>query len=112
MKTPRIAVAGMGYWGKNLVRVFQELGALEGVCDSSPAVTKTVEQDCKGVRYYREFSGVLTRADIDAVALATPAVTHFEMAKAALLAGKDVYVEKPLAIEKRQGAELVAIASA
>src|SRR5436309_6455195 len=112
MKTPRIAVAGMGYWGKNLVRVFHELGALEGVCDSSPAVTKTVEQDYKGVRYYREFSGVLTRADIDAVALATPAVTHFEMAKAALLAGKDVYVEKPLAIEKRQGAELVDIASA
>src|SRR5256885_15389697 len=102
MKAPRIAVAGMGYWGKNLVRVFHELGALEGICDSSPAVAKTVEHEYKGVRYYPEFKGVLASSDIDTVALATPAVTHFEMAKAALLAGQEVYVEKPLAVGKRQ----------
>ncbi|HKQ38074.1 MAG TPA: Gfo/Idh/MocA family oxidoreductase, partial [Verrucomicrobiae bacterium] len=82
------------------------------VCDSAPAVQKTLEQDYKGVRYYREYGAVLAEPEIDAVALATPAVTHYEMAKAALLAGKDVFVEKPLAVEKRQGAELVELAQA
>ena len=110
MKSLRVAVAGMGYWGKNLVRNFHELGALQGVCDSAPAVEKSLEQDYKGVRYYREYEAVLANAEIDAVALATPAVTHYDMAKAALVAGKDVFVEKPLAIEKRQGAELVELA--
>jgi UDP-2-acetamido-3-amino-2,3-dideoxy-glucuronate N-acetyltransferase len=112
MKASRVVVAGMGYWGKNLVRNFHELGVLHGVCDSAPAVEKTIEQDYKGVRYYRDYSTALAAPDIDAVALATPAVTHYEMAKAALLAGKDVFVEKPLAIEKRQGAELVDLAQA
>ena len=109
MRTPRIAVAGMGYWGKNLVRNFHELGALHAVCDSSPAVAKAVE-DYKGVQYFRDYSAVLVSSEVDAVALSTPAVTHYEMAKAALLAGKDVFVEKPLAVEKRQGAELVELA--
>jgi UDP-2-acetamido-3-amino-2,3-dideoxy-glucuronate N-acetyltransferase len=112
MKTVRVVVAGMGYWGKNLVRNFHELGALEGVCDSASTVEKTLEQDYKGVRYYREYSAVLANPEITAVALATPAVTHYEMAKAALLAGKDVFVEKPLAVEKRHGAELVELAKA
>lgn len=102
----------MGYWGKNLVRNFHQLGALHGVCDSAPAVEKSLEQDYKGVRYYRDYRAVLSAPEIAAVALATPAVSHYEMAKAALDAGKDVFVEKPLAIEKRQGAELVDLAQA
>ena len=111
MRTVRVAVAGMGYWGKNLVRNFHELGALRAVCDSSPTVEKALKE-YKGVQYLREYDAVLASSDVDAVALATPAVTHYEMAKAALLAGKDVFVEKPLAIEKGQGAELVEVAKA
>ena len=106
----QIAVVGMGYWGKNLVRNFHEIGALASVCDSHAAVEALVAQNYKGARYCSDYSEVLADASIRGVALATPAVTHFDMAKRALLAGKDVFVEKPLAIEVSQGEELVRIA--
>ena len=100
----------MGYWGKNLVRNFSELGALSVVCDANVAVEAVLARDYPGVRYCRDFSSVLSDPTISAVALATPAVTHYELAKAALEAGKDVYVEKPLAVDVRQGRELVELA--
>ena len=108
--TARLAVAGMGYWGKNLVRNFAELGALAAVCDSNPGVEATLKKDYPSARYLRDFSSVLADPDIAAVALATPAVTHYDLARAALEAGKDVYVEKPLAIDVKEGAELVRLA--
>ncbi|MEY4385630.1 MAG: hypothetical protein RLY20_913 [Verrucomicrobiota bacterium] len=104
---PRIAVAGMGYWGKNLVRNFYQLGALSVVCDSNAAVEATLKKDYPGVGYRADFASVLADPTITAVALATPAVTHYDLAKAAMLAGKDVYVEKPLAVDVKQGRELV-----
>ena len=64
------------------------------------------------MKFYREFSAVLSDPSITAVALATPAVTHYEMAKAALEAGKDVFVEKPLAIDVKHGEDLVQLADA
>ena len=100
----------MGYWGKNLVRNFSELGALSLVCDANVAVEGILARDYPGVRYCRDFSSVLSDPTISAVALATPAVTHYDLAKAALEAGKDVYVEKPLAVDVRQGRELVQLA--
>jgi UDP-2-acetamido-3-amino-2,3-dideoxy-glucuronate N-acetyltransferase len=108
--TVQIAVAGMGYWGKNLVRNFSELGALSLVCDSNTAVGESLKRDYGTARFCRQFGEVLSDPLIAAVALATPAVSHYEMAKAALEAGKDVYVEKPLAIEVKQGRELVELA--
>ena len=107
-----VAVVGMGYWGKNLVRNFHELGALSVICDSRESVETDNKADYKNVRFCREFKEVLADPSIHAVALATPAVSHYDMAKMALEAGKDVYVEKPLAIEVRQGKELVEIAEA
>src|SRR6267143_1268396 len=104
---PQLAVAGMGYWGKNLVRNFSQLGALSVVCDSNAAVEETLAREYKHVGYNNSFASVLSDASIAAVALATPAVTHYEMAKAAMEAGKDVYVEKPLAIEVKEGRALV-----
>ena len=109
---PKVAVVGMGYWGKNLVRVFHELGALSLVCDSNPAVEKECQQKYGNVRYAAEYAPVLADPLISAVALATPAVAHYDMVKAALLAGKDVFVEKPLAVDVGQGAELQRIAEA
>ena len=64
------------------------------------------------VKFIRDFSAVLADPSIDAVALATPAVTHYEMAKAAFEAGKDVLVEKPLAIDVKHGEDLVRLAEA
>ncbi len=108
----KVAVIGMGYWGKNLVRNFYELGALSAVCDSEATVEATLQKDYKGVNYRRDYASVLNDPEIAAVALATPAVSHYAMAKAAMEAGKDVFVEKPLAIEVKQGEELVELAKA
>jgi UDP-2-acetamido-3-amino-2,3-dideoxy-glucuronate N-acetyltransferase len=108
----KVAVAGVGYWGKNLVRNFAALGALGALCDAEKAVEVNYGRQYPDVKFYREFSSVLGDHSIDAVALATPAVTHFELAKAALEAGKDVLVEKPLAVDVRHGEELVRLAEA
>ncbi len=107
-----VAVVGVGYWGRNLVRNFHELGALALLCDPDKSAERRCQSEYGNVKYCREFSSVLTDPSIDALALATPAVTHYEFAKAALEAGKDVFVEKPLAIDVRQGAELVELATA
>lgn len=108
----RVAVVGVGYWGKNLVRNFYELGALEALCDADKTVEAKFECAKKGVKFYSEYAQVLADPAIHAVVLATPAVTHYEMAKAALEAGKDVLVEKPLSIEVKHGEDLVRIANA
>jgi len=108
----RVAVAGVGYWGKNLVRNFHDLGALSVLCDAQSSVEATCREQYGDVRFCRDFGDVLSDPSITAVAIATPAVTHFEMAKAALAAGKDVFVEKPLAIDVRHGEDLVRLAEA
>ena len=107
-----VAVVGVGYWGKNLVRNFHELGALGLLCDAQYSVEERCRSEYEGVKFCNDFRAVLTDSSIDAVALATPAATHYEMAKAALEAGKDIFVEKPLAIDVEQGAALVALAVA
>jgi UDP-2-acetamido-3-amino-2,3-dideoxy-glucuronate N-acetyltransferase len=108
----RVAVVGVGYWGKNLVRNFHELGALEALCDPERSVEIACKRDYEDVRFCPEFTDVLSDPTIDAVALATPAVTHYEMTKAALEAGKEVLVEKPLAIDVKHGEDLVKLAGA
>jgi UDP-2-acetamido-3-amino-2,3-dideoxy-glucuronate N-acetyltransferase len=109
-KETKVAVVGVGYWGKNLVRNFYELGALEALCDGEASAKANCETNYAGVKFYSDYSKVLADQSINAVALATPAVAHYEMAKAALLAGKDVLVEKPLAVDVKHGEELVKVA--
>src|SRR5689334_14134612 len=87
-----VAVVGAGYWGRNLVRNFHELGALSVLCDSNQSVNAEFAKKYPNLRIVREFSAVLSDPTVTAVALATPAITHYEMAKAALNAGKDVFV--------------------
>jgi UDP-2-acetamido-3-amino-2,3-dideoxy-glucuronate N-acetyltransferase len=107
-----VAVVGVGYWGKNLVRNFHQLGALAALCDEREAVERECHAQYPAVVFHREYGALLADPAITAIALATPAVTHFEMAKAALEAGKDVLVEKPLAIDVRHGEQLVQLAHA
>ncbi len=111
MKT-QVAVVGAGYWGKNLVRNFFELDALQAVCDASGAVEGELKTKYPAVAFVRDYGALLADDSIRAVALATPAVTHFEMARQALEAGKDVLVEKPLSIRVEDGEQLVALAAA
>ncbi|MGA8868374.1 MAG: Gfo/Idh/MocA family oxidoreductase, partial [Candidatus Sulfotelmatobacter sp.] len=112
LKKTNVAVVGAGYWGKNLVRNFYELGALTAICDADESIAAKYGKQYPGLRFYDELAAVLADPSIDAVALATPAVTHHEMAKAALEAGKDVFVEKPLAVDVKHGEELVKLAQA
>jgi UDP-2-acetamido-3-amino-2,3-dideoxy-glucuronate N-acetyltransferase len=105
-----IAVVGCGYWGKNLVRNFAELGALHTICDADPKVLQSLKTSYADVNTETKFHPVLENNEIKGVVIATPAVLHYSMAKEAILAGKDVFVEKPLALEIEQGDELVALA--
>jgi UDP-2-acetamido-3-amino-2,3-dideoxy-glucuronate N-acetyltransferase len=107
-----VAVVGVGYWGKNLVRNFHELGALSALCDAHPLAKDSCSRQYENVTFHSDYRSVLSDPSIDAVALATPAITHYEMAKAAILAGKDVFVEKPLAIDVKHGEHLVELAAA
>lgn len=108
----RVAVVGVGYWGKNLVRNFYELGALGALCDTNQLLEEGYKKKYQNVKFCANYQEVLCDPAIHAVALATPAVTHYELAKAALEAGKDVLVEKPLAIDVKHGEELVKVAEA
>jgi predicted dehydrogenase len=107
---PRIAVFGCGYWGQNLVRNFYQLGALRVVCDPAEAGRTRGAHIAPGVEICSDFDAVLSRADIDAVVLATPAETHHPLALKALAQGKDVLAEKPLALNYQQGVEMQAAA--
>jgi UDP-2-acetamido-3-amino-2,3-dideoxy-glucuronate N-acetyltransferase len=101
----KVAVVGAGYWGKNLLRIFRELGTLYGICENDPANPNIIPY--KGTRLYRDYADLLSDEAVDAVAIATPAAMHYEMAKKAIDAGKDVYIEKPLALTVTQGEHLV-----
>jgi predicted dehydrogenase len=106
----RIAVIGAGYWGANLVRVFHQLGVLHRVCDFSPARLHALGEKYPGVKMDSSCDDVLTDAQVDAVVIATPAETHYDLASRALMAGKDVYVEKPLTLHCEEAEKLTALA--
>ncbi|MCL4503288.1 MAG: Gfo/Idh/MocA family oxidoreductase [Deltaproteobacteria bacterium] len=107
---PKVALIGAGYWGKNLVRNFAELGALSMVCDQQSDTLARARQVSPDLRTCANLSEVLADPEIEAVAIASPAITHYALAKEALLAGKDVFVEKPMALRVEEGQELVDLA--
>lgn len=108
MKT--VACVGSGYWGKNLVRNFHALGSLGAICDSNEETLHTFKQQYPECQVFYSYSDVLKDQSLHAVAIATPAETHTTMVREALLAGKDVFVEKPLSLSVKDGEELVALA--
>jgi UDP-2-acetamido-3-amino-2,3-dideoxy-glucuronate N-acetyltransferase len=108
-QAPKVGVAGCGYWGKNLVRVFAEIGSLGAICDSDASRLADLRR-CYGVPATAHFADMLAIPGLQAVVIAAPAAQHFTLAKQALLAGKDVFVEKPLALRVEDGEELVELA--
>lgn len=96
MKT--IAVIGIGYWGKNLVRNYHNLGVLKSICDINTDLTAEFKKKYPDVEITSNYEDVLNDSAISGVVIALPAEFHFEYAEKALLRGKDVYVEKPLAL--------------
>ena len=105
-----IAVVGSGFWGKNLVRNYHGLGVLKAICDSNPEHLAQFRASCPDVDLVDDFPRVLADAGVRAVVIALPAALHHAYARRALLAGKDVYVEKPLALELEHARELIALA--
>ena len=102
-----IAVVGCGYWGKNLVRNFSELGALRTVCDVSPALLAEAAAQYPDARMEPDFEKVLKDPEVKGVVVASPAALHHDLVLKAIQAGKDVFVEKPLALTVAEGQDMV-----
>lgn len=108
----KVAVLGGGYWGKNLIRNFFELGSLACICDNDPARLNDLKQQYPGVRTTHRYSEVLNDTEVRAVVIATPAAMHHDHAMRAIKSGKDAFVEKPLALDLAGGKEITAAARA
>ena len=95
----RIGCVGAGYWGKNLVRnvATAEGAELAAVCDADEKIQGRLRREYPGAKITGSYDELLAMSDVDAVVLATPGSSHAELALRALDAGKDVFVEKPLA---------------
>jgi UDP-2-acetamido-3-amino-2,3-dideoxy-glucuronate N-acetyltransferase len=101
-------VVGAGYWGKNIVRNFAALKALAAIIDQDRSTVQVVSVQHGAVA--ATFPDVLAEPSINAIAVATPAALHYKLAKAALEAGKHVFVEKPLALTLGEAEDLVTVA--
>lgn len=108
---PKIAIVGAGYWGKNLVRNFHQLGVLKLVCDLDHSILHQVQSDYTGIHTTDNIQSVLNDKNIKGIVISTPAASHYKLAKQALLADKHVFVEKPLSLRYAEGQDLVALAN-
>lgn len=106
----KIACIGAGYWGRNLVRNFNDLDALSWICEPDPVKQAQLKENYPAVRLTDSFDQVLTDPDVAGVAIAAPAETHGNLVRQALTAGKDVFIEKPLCFSLEEGQELIALA--
>lgn len=105
-----MGLIGLGYWGKNIFRNLYEMGLLRMACDINPHVISRYEKEFPDVIYTSSIENILSDPKIKAVSIAAPADRHYEIVKKAIFSGKDVFVEKPLALNSRQGQELMELA--
>ena len=110
--TLRVGQAGLGEWGKNLARNFADLADLAWLTDPAEGKKEEFTARYPQARWASSFDEMLADANLDAVVVATPVPTHYELAKQALEAGKHVFVEKPPAMRAAEIDELVSIAEA
>ena len=101
----KLAVVGVGGWGKNLARNYFQIPdcELKYICDTDTAKLEQLQTQLPGTHTCTRYEDMLEDSEIQALVIATPAPTHYKLCKAALEAGKDVYVEKPLTIVLREG---------
>lgn len=109
-KSISIAAIGAGAWGRNLVRTLDQLGVLRVVAESAVSLRSPLQETYPHLEMVEDAHSLLDRSDIHAVTIATPAPTHHALARAFLLAGKDVFVEKPMTLTSAEAADLVQIA--
>lgn len=102
----RIVAIGAGAWGKNIIRNLYDMGVLAGIVEASDERLNNYAEQYPGVSLFEDWRAAL-ESDCNAVAIATPTPSHFEIAMAALEAGKDVFVEKPLTHSSAEARQLV-----
>jgi predicted dehydrogenase len=107
----RVGVAGLGHWGPNLARNFDDLAELTWICDGSAEQLTPFRRRFPQARATEQFEEMLADETLQAVVIATPVPTHYELAKQALEAGKHVLVEKPPAMRGAEMDELVGLAA-
>ena len=113
-KLVNVAVVGVGGWGKNLARNYSEIteASLKYLCDLDETKLNGVQRQFTAERTTAHFDDLTADANLDAIVIATPGPTHYELCKKALLANKDVFVEKPFVMSVEQADEIVALADA
>ena len=110
VKATQVAVIGCGYWGKNLIRNYHNLGVLKLICDKNETALDAFRSQYADVETCIALTDVLTRNDIAGVVISSPAETHFSIARESLLADKNVFVEKPLTLREEEARELIMLA--
>jgi predicted dehydrogenase len=105
----QVAIIGFGYWGPNLVRNFSSVSncKVKYVCDFRYERLKVVSNLYPTISFTKNYDEILSDTDVDAVIIATPVFTHFELAKKALLSGKNVLIEKPMTSNVKEASELI-----
>ncbi|HEY6331458.1 MAG TPA: Gfo/Idh/MocA family oxidoreductase, partial [Blastocatellia bacterium] len=104
---PGIAVVGAGYWGINHVRNYMQMEVLQAVCDTDPGCVDRITKLYPNLRIEPDYERLLRDPAVNGIVIATPAETHYHVARHAIEAGKDVLVEKPLTLDVDKGLELV-----
>lgn len=109
-----IGLIGYGYWGPNLARNFSELSdaRLVACCDLRPDRLEALGQKYPSVRLTTSPQDIITSPDVDAIVIATPVSTHYELAHQALSAGKHILIEKPMTTSTHEADDLIALAKA
>ena len=108
-----VGIIGAGYWGKNLVRTFNSLQSvtLKYVADTSEKILNGISAVYPCIKTTTRYHDMLEDSEITAVVICAPAVLHYEIARDALLAGKHVFVEKPITLKAENARDLVSIAN-
>ncbi len=112
MEKVNVALVGYGYWGKNLARVYHScpLSNLHTICEMNEGQASKAKDAFPDTEVIADYNNVLNNSDISTVLIATPVSFHYELAKQAILAGKDVFIEKPMTQYSWESEELVSLA--
>jgi UDP-2-acetamido-3-amino-2,3-dideoxy-glucuronate N-acetyltransferase len=106
----KLALIGGGYWGKNLIREFNNCSVLDTICEINDDAIKKYNEQYPHIKTTKNWNSILESKEINAVCISLPAEMHFKFSKEALENGKDVYVEKPITLNIKEAEELVEIA--
>jgi len=107
----RIGIVGCGHWGSKWIRIFSSLGAhVKALCDVDKGTLKVAASKALEATLFRSHQSMIARGGVEAVYIATPPPTHFQIAKDCLTAGKHVLLEKPMTLRSKQGLKLISLA--